>query len=71
MKKIFLLAVVVLLTYSCSNNDDDCPNGKITSMTNVQDVYKISINNEPSFVVDKKTFDYYAENGPCYNGLIK
>ena len=70
MKKLLFLFASIAL-FSCSKDDNECPNGRITSMSNIQDVYKIAIDNETPFLVDKKTFDYYAENGPCYNGLIK
>jgi len=68
MKKLLILWIAFVLL-SCSKDDNnDCPNGEITSMSNNQDVYKISVDNGTPFVVDKKTFDYYAQNGPCYSG---
>lgn len=84
MKRFFLLAIAMLLTYSCSN-EDDCKE-KVTGVeiekievigsypsgnNNNSYVYKyyISLNYESRMETTKETVEYYKGKGVvCYEG---
>jgi hypothetical protein len=67
MKKV-LLALVLLGALSCSNDDNECPNGKIKGHSTIQDRSFITLDNGKEITINAKDFDKYPAN-TCYEGL--
>jgi hypothetical protein len=66
MRKLLFLGLFVLL-FSCSKDDEGCPNGKVIGTSVIQDVSYVNLDNGRKIPVSSDKLKLYNA-GECYEG---